>query len=161
MNEEHKEKDKDELEIFSDDGKNPKLPSISKEKYNENSSLKSEGTEDAISGKSVKTVIIKEDSDIEYPNYVLDFSNVESINVIQKSALKSLISDRGDTAIYLYKKDAIVKIGSGIGEILSTLINIINQSTMNGEISVYKDVIPGKEIEEIKGKDITKLRMRI
>lgn len=161
MEKQHNKDEVDKIDIFSDDGKAPEMPSINKEQSGEESTLKSEGTEDAISGVSVKTVLIKEDSDIEYPNYILDFSNVGSVNVIQKSALKSLISEDGDTSIYLYNKDAIVKIGSGIGETLSTLINIINQSTMNGEVAVYKDVIPGEEIEEIHGKDITKLRMRI
>ena len=54
-----------------------------REKLSEQSILMSEGVEDAIEGQTVKSMLLKENENIDLPNFVLDLSNLDGINKLQ------------------------------------------------------------------------------
>lgn len=115
-----------------------------------------------IMGEKVKTILIKEDVDIYPNNYVLDFSDIASINAIQKDVIKSLVSVDGDIKLYLYKKDTgLTSFGMGSKFKLETMIPLVKQYVFSDEIKVYKDFQVGEKIQEVVSRDITKLRMNL
>jgi hypothetical protein len=117
---------------------------------------------DTIMGEKVKTVLINEETEIYPYNYVLDFSEVDSINAIQKDALKALVTRDGDIKLYLYKKNTgLTSFGMGSKYQLESLMPLIKQYVFADAIKVYKNFNPNGVNHEVKSRDITKLRMNL
>lgn len=111
--------------------------------------------------KAVSSIVIKEEQIVEYPNYIIDYSKSENTTVFQRKAIKSLINENGDIAIYLYKDDRLVKVGYGeSGKIEQTIAHFRNY-VADSEVKVYKDFEVGKELVEVRSRDITKLRLNL
>lgn len=150
------------IKLFSTDQSDVVMPHINTEISEDSSKLISKSIDGAILGDKVKTLIIKEDTEIAPYNYVFDFSNVESINIIQKSSLKSLISKYGDVQLYLYNsKNGLTAFGMGDKFLLERLVPLIREHIFNNEIKVYKNFKVGNPLEEVNSKDITKMRLNL
>ena len=150
------------LKLFNTDPDAIAMPHISSEVSEDSSKLISESINDAILGDQVKTLIIPEDTEIAPYNYIFDFSDLSSINVIQKSSLKSLISRYGDIQLYIYNKTkGLTAFGMGDKYSLERLVHLLREFVFNNEIKVYKNFRVGETPEEVDHKDITKMRLNL
>ena len=134
------------------------IPSI---EQSDSEKLKSEGIGDAISGDVVKSMIIPEDTDIILPNYVIDFSNIKEVFEIQIVALGAMLNENGDTALYIYNKGEMQRLGMAFGEVLNRVLVSSADNLFNGECILYKNVKVGEKAKVVKSNDITKLRLSI
>lgn len=149
------------IKLFNNDSSQVTLPQVSEQKVAEQSSLKSQSIESAISGTKVKTIILPEEAVIDEHNFIFDFSEMETISVFQREAIKSLISTDGDTSLYLYKKNSLVKIGCGDKYTLERMIPIVRAHVFDNGIRVFKDFGDSKPVQEVEGRDITQLRLNL
>lgn len=149
------------LKLFNSNTDEIVLPNVSPETVEEQKQLMSQSIEKEIGGKQVKKIILPEDSVIEHSNFLFDFSEVESISIFQKEAIKGLISKNGDTALYLYKPSSLVRFGWGDRYTLERLVPILREQVFGNEIRVFKDFQEGQPIIEVSKKDITKLRINL
>lgn len=150
------------IKLFNTDQNAVAMPHISTEVDEDTTSLMSDTLEGAILGDKVKTLIIPEDTEIAPYNYIFDFSNLQSINVIQKSSLKSLISRYGDVQLYIYNKTkGLTAFGMGDKYSLERLVPLLREYVFNNEIKVYKNFRVGERPEEVDHKDITKMRLNL
>jgi hypothetical protein len=150
------------IKLFSVDENDIALPSIDSTVTETESKLISESIDGAILGEKIKTLILKEDTEIAPYNYIFDFTTLESINVMQKQSLKSLVSKYGDVQLYLYnKKNGLIAFGMGDKYSLERLVPLIRLHVFNNEIKVYKDFKVGEPVQEVNSKDITKMRLNL
>ncbi len=150
------------IKLFNTDPDAIAMPHISNEMVEDSSKLISESINEAILGDQVKTLIIPEDTEIAPYNYIFDFSDLSSINVIQKSSLKSLISKYGDIQLYIYNKTkGLTAFGMGDKYSLERLVPLLREFVFNNEIKVYKNFRVGETPEEVDHKDITKMRLNL
>lgn len=150
------------IKLFDVDKNDVVLPTIEKDATQESTELISEEIDGAILGDKVKTLIIPEDTDIAPYNYVFDFTNLQSINVVQKSSLKALISLYGDIQLYLYNdKNGLTAFGMGDKYSLERTVPLIKRFVFNDEIKIYKNFRVGEKLEEVVSKDITKMRLNL
>ena len=115
--------------------------------------------EKAIRGEVVKKVIIPEDTLIFQPNYVIDFSTVDTLYEFQMEALDSFISSDGDVALYAFTKGGLTKLGTGISDLLDRVLTISVAKIFNGKCPIYKDFQIGKPLKQVSDKDITSMRI--
>lgn len=150
------------IKLFNADQNSVVLPTISVEATNTENSLISESIDGAILGDKVKTLIIPEDLEISTHNYIFDFTDLATVNVLQKLSLKSLISKYGDVQLYLYnKKTGLTAFGMGDKYSLERLVPLIKEHVFNNEIKIYKNFVIGNKLEEVVSKDITKMRLNL
>jgi hypothetical protein len=150
------------IKLFSVDENDIALPSIDNNVAESESKLISESIDGAILGEKIKTLILKEDTEIAPYNYIFDFTTLESINVMQKQSLKSLVSKYGDVQLYLYnKKNGLIAFGMGDKYSLERLVPLIRLHVFNNEIKVYKNFKVGEPVQEVNSKDITKMRLNL
>lgn len=149
------------IKLFKSDSKEVSLPSIGEEVVEQQKSIMSQSIEGAISGEKVKTLILPEEAMIDKSNIVFDFSEMETISIFQKEALKGLVCKDGDTSLYLYKKNTLVKIGTGHRHLLERLIPLIREQVFGDTVRVFKDFEVGKPVIEMNKKDITQLRLNL
>lgn len=150
------------IKLFNTDGTNVSMPKINNDDITKESELVSESIDGAILGDKVKTLIVPEDTEIAPFNYIFDFTDLQSITVIQKSSLKSLISLYGDVQLYIYNKQkGLTAFGMGDRYSLERIVPIIREYVFNNEIKVYKNFRIGEKPEEVDRKDITKMRLNL
>lgn len=150
------------IKLFNTDQNAIVMPHISTEVSEDKANLMSDTLDGAILGDKVKTLIIPEDTEIAPYNYIFDFSDLQSINVIQKSSLKSLISRYGDVQLYIYNKTrGLTAFGMGDKYSLERLVPLLREYVFNNEIKVYKNFMVGERPEEVEHKDITKMRLNL
>lgn len=150
------------IKLFNDSSDEVKLPSVTAEQLQEQQKLRSADITDAISGSTIKTLLLPEETRISDRNFVFDFSDTDKISVFQKEALKSLVTaNDGDTSLYLYRKNGLVEFGKGVRHCLERLIPLMRACVFNNEIRVYKDFCVGKPVQEMESRDITKLRLNL
>lgn len=150
------------IKLFNTDHNAVVMPHISTEVSEDTANLMSDTLEKAILGDKVQTLIIPEDTEIAPYNYIFDFSDLQSINVIQKSSLKSLISRYGDVQLYIYNKTkGLTAFGMGDKYSLERLVPLLREYVFNNEIKVYKNFKVGERPEEVDHKDITKMRLNL
>ena len=149
--------DKTSIELFGTDANSVVIPSIEKA----NTELYSESISEVLLAPKVDVISVPKDSKVNQNNFIFDFSNLDSISVMQKEVLKSLVSQDGNIELYLYRKNGLVSFGLGEKYYLERVIPLVKQWIFGDEIKVYKDFIPGKQIFEVTGRDFTKLRLNI
>ena len=135
------------------------IPSMSQAKSNLN--LISKGTEEALKGEYVKSVLIPESFNIILPNYVIDFTKITKVYQHQLQSLSSILVEDGDTAIYIYMKDGLKKLGMGSGERLDRMLVAGITSIFNNQCKVFRDVDRGKKLIEVTLNDISGARLNI
>ena len=162
------------IDLFANDGKAPVIPTVGpkvklrdgEDEYNQHSvshgaSLISVGVEEAISGEMVKSVIIPETLDIGLPNYVLDFRGARNVRDHCLNALEGMLTDDGDTHIYIWLDKSLSRVGMGIGSSLDRILAPGMQSMFGGMCRIYQDAETGKPVREIKQQDPSKIRLRL
>ena len=151
-----------DIKLFKEDKNEVAMPSIDTEMTSEQAELISESIDKAIGGEQVKVVILKEVDEIAEDNYIFDFTELASINVIQKEALKSLVTNNGNVQLYLYKKGSgLTSFGSGDRYNLEMMIPLVRNYVFNSEIKIYKNYKVGEPAKEVISKDITKMRLHL
>lgn len=150
-----------ELKIFNDDSSKVSMPSISSDELNEQNKLKSHSIDSAISGTTVKKLIVPEESNIEDKNFIFDFTDIDSISVFQMDAIKSFIDSDGDVALYLYNKNGMVKFGYGDKFKLERIIPLVKFNVFDNKLKVYKNYHKGDIPVQLESTDITKLRLNL
>ena len=151
------------IKLFKNDNGSVALPSVSTDDLDKQQALKSQKITEVLAKEMVKTLLLPEDKTIADENYIFDFSEVESISVFKKEALKSLISksDTADISLYLYRKNGLVQFGKGDRYYLERIIPIMLNNIFGDEIKVYKNFKQGEPLVEVKERDITKLRLNL
>ena len=151
-----------DIKLFKEDKNEVAMPSINIEMTSEQKELISDDVSKAISGEQVKIVILKEVNEIAEDNYIFDFTELASINVIQKEALKSLVSNNGNVQLYLYKKGSGLS-SFGVGERynLEMMVPLVRNYVFNSDIKIYKNYRVGEPAKEVISKDITKMRLHL
>lgn len=150
------------IKLFNADQNKIEMPSINQDLSDEQAKLISDDIQKAISGEQVKIIIVQEDIEISPLNYIFDFTDLSAINVIQKEALKALISKTGDIQLYLYKKQSgLIAFGMGNKYDLERMVPLIKHNVFNDEIKIYKNFKIGSTPEEVVSKDITKMRLNL
>ena len=159
--------------LFADDGKSAVIPDIESAQsesnneihnihnQNKGTNLISSGVVDALKGEFVKSILIPEDFDLTQPNYILDFRKVEKLRKHQIQALASILVDDGDTAIYVYLKNGLEKLGMGLSYRLDRVLLAGVKSIFGEECLVYQDVDKDKPLRELKQHSIKDIRLRI
>lgn len=139
------------------------MPSnLSEEQEKEQKRLLSDDiTKSVLKGSEVKIVVLPEESSIQTPNYVLDFSECNEITIFQKEALMNLISKDGDTALYLYNKKALTRFGYGLSYKLENIMPLTKKYIFGGDIKIYRDLRKNEPVDEVTIRDITKLRLNL
>lgn len=156
--------DKTSINIFGNNSDtNAIMPTINSEISSEQSELISDKNQvyDNIMHDTVVRISLPKEAKIADKNFIFDFSNMESISVFQKEALKSLVAPEGNVSLYLYKKDTITKFGEGEQFNLERMIPLLRHYVFTDDIRIYKDYAEGKALEEIEARDITKLRLNL
>lgn len=124
--------------------------------------LKSKGVEEAISGERVKSVIIKENDDVEIPNFTIDISENNYVMDIQTLALDSILRENGDTALYILdEKLGLIKIGYGDRLMLNKVLPRIIYNVFGPEYKIYADFQIGKQAKLFNQANILTKRMNI
>lgn len=151
-----------DIKLFKEDRNEVAMPSINIEMTSEQKELISDDVSKAISGEQVKIVILKEVNEIAEDNYIFDFTELASINVIQKEALKSLVSNNGNVQLYLYKKGSgLTSFGVGERYNLEMMVPLVRNYVFNSDIKIYKNYRVGEPAKEVISKDITKMRLHL
>lgn len=117
--------------------------------------------DNAIYGKEVKVIVLPEEATIEYPNYVIDLTDLSEITVFQKAALQNLLNKNGDTAIYFYLGKKFTRVGYGMAYKLENLLALTKKHIFGDDIKIYRNLEKNKPVDEVKSRDITKLRLNL
>lgn len=146
------------LKLFNDDSPEIMMPSANIES---NKGLQEGALKDAIDGEVVQRLVLPKSSIIDRENFVFDFSNVDTITIFQKEALKSLIKSEGTVSLYLYRPNGMVKIGKGEKYSLERMVPLVKRYIFNDEINVYKNYIAGMPAKKVVSGDITQMRLNL
>ena len=163
---------KEQFNLFDTDADKPIIPLFDqgiddgvitsdelRKQLNGTESLKSVGLERAISGDTVKSVMIPEDVNILIPNYVIDISKVKEVQDCQSYGIDALVSSDGDTVLYYYTKEGLARIGYGKSRTLDRILAIVVRRLFGSECKVYKDLEVGKPLKLVSRGDATTLRL--
>lgn len=147
------------IQLFSSDTNDVALPTM---ELQDNTELISDDIGDAILDETIKVLRIPEETYIPEVNYVLDLSELDFITISQRSAIKAMLSSNGDVPMYFYTSTGLTYFGSGDKYKLDMIIPCIKQDIfIEGNLHIYKDVKPGKPLQEVVGRDITKWRLNL
>lgn len=121
----------------------------------------SKGIEKALSGETVKSVLIPEDISIVQPNYVIDLSKLTEIDPIQAMALDAILNEDGDMAVYIYTPGELEKIGMGYSWMLNRIIVSAIGNVFDNKCLIYRNYAVDRELEIVDSKNIVHLRLSI
>jgi len=151
-----------EIEVFEGiDDSEMEIPKQEDNKDNIANKLMTVGIEEALVGDEVKSVLIPDDKSVIKPNYVINISNIKTVEHAQITALDSLLHVDGNVAIYLYMNNKMQKVGMAYSNIVDRLIVVAVNNIFNNDCEIYKDVEVGKKVKMINSKDISYLRLSI
>lgn len=160
------------IKLFNDDSTEIAMPSVDIPK---DESFVADQLGDALEGEQVQKVLLPFSNVLEASNYVLDFTDISTITVFQKEALKGLLYkkhkktlkelDSEDSSednvelitIYMYRKAKdTVELGKGEKFHLEKAIPLLKKYVFSDEIKVYKNYNPGsREAIVITEKNIS------
>lgn len=149
------------IKLFNDDSTEIAMPSVDIPK---DESFVADQLGDALEGEQVQKVLLPFSNVLEASNYVLDFTDISTITVFQKEALKGLLYkkhkktlkelDSEDSSednvelitIYMYRKAKdTVELGKGEKFHLEKAIPLLKKYVFSDEIKVYKNYNPGSQ----------------
>lgn len=123
--------------------------------------LISEGLDRAISGDTVRKMMIAEDTNIAIPNYVIDFTNIDEMFEFQMEAMDALLHPDGEVTIYAYTRTGLAKLGRGLSSILDRILPLAISNLFADKCKIYKDFNIGEIPKVVSDKDITTMRLSI
>lgn len=146
--------------LFNTDDNDVVMPSS--DRIEDTSGLMSSDISPILTGNKVSRLLVPVDSSVDYPNYVIDLSDIKSITSFQKESLRSLCSELGDCSLYLYAANKLKKIGTGNKDSLEILLPIVRSDCFGSNIRIYRNFkLSDDELDEIKGMDVTRLSLNI
>lgn len=94
-----------------------------------------------IEKKHISTVVTKETSDIKYPSFLVDFSELDSIMPCVMSALRGLLrkDGTGDTTLYVKIQSGILEIGNAKANDLYRLLELYISTLFGDKCKVYRN----------------------
>lgn len=147
-----------QLKIFSDDS--IVLPGESGTDI-DTKELMQGNIEESITGEVVENVNIPKENQIDLPNYVIDLSEIDELELVQIHALDCVLDAEGDVTVYAYLKGSMVKLGMGHREKLDRLLVLIIKHIYENKALLYKDFEIGKPVKVVSDKSITHLRLSL
>ena len=160
------------INLFDSDASEPLIPSLKeidgvssdevKRQLSIESNLISSGIDKAISGDTVKSMLLAEESGVMQPNYVVDFTDVSEVHNFQLEGLDALLNPDGDTWVYVYTKNGgLNKLGRGKSEVLDRILTIAVANLFDSKCKIYKDFQIGKQLNIVSEKDITTMKLSL
>lgn len=153
--------EKSKVNLFDAPSDQLVMPGSSPQDLAKQAELTKSEIDNAIYGKEVKVIVLPEETSVEYPNYVIDLTNLSEITVFQKAALQNLLSKHGDTAIYFYLGKKFTRVGYGMAYKLENLLSLTKKHIFGDEIKIYRNLEKGKPVDEVVSRDVTKLRLNL
>ena len=132
------------------------LPSLEGE---QNQELLSMGIEEAIQKDGLDTVLLKEENTIHVPSYLIDMTNVGDIMPASLEAIQTMLSEDGDTAIYMKNGNMVGIIGFGQSQELYSMLDTYINNVYSGRCQIYKN--SGKGFKKIKPMDVDNITLDI
>ncbi len=153
----------EESSVFSKENMDFTMPTISNEELqNQDKLISDDISKAALENSDVKIVIIPEDSGIRVPNYVIDLSSWQELTAFHIQALSNLSSINGDIPIYLYTEGkSLFRLGYGSFYKIESMLIRLKKYVFSDDIRIYKDLVSGQPVNELMGRDITKLRLSL
>lgn len=115
-------------------------------------------------GERVRKVIMSEENGIKLPNYVIDISELIDKKTLdfKMQALSSVCSgEDGDATIYIFTGKTMTRVGSGYISVLETTLPILSDCFGSG-VRIYRNLKEDSNgLDEVKGRDITKMKLNI
>lgn len=165
------------IKLFNDDSTEIAMPSVDIPK---DESFVANQLGDAIEGKQVQKVLLPFSNVLEEVNYVLDFTDISTITVFQKEALKGLlykkhkktlkeITEKTDTedeveliTVYMHRKGKdTVELGKGEKFHLERAVPLLKKYVFGDEIKVYKDYNSGTQKAKIITENTISYRLNL
>ena len=111
-----------------------------------------------ISKDTVPKVLIADGAKLKYPCYVLDYNEVEKVGTYEMGAMDSLMDRAEEVHVYIKTKDKLHWVGSASKEHIETSIGSFKTHVADEKCRIYH-IESSKDIEEVKGVDLTKIRL--
>lgn len=132
------------------------IPSV---KSRQNEDLISVGIEEAIQRDSIDTVLLKEETEIHIPSYLLDMTGVGDIMPASLQALQTMLTAEGDTAVYMKNGTMIGTIGYGESQELYNRLETYISNVYSNKCKLYKN--KGKGFKEIRPMDVDNIELEL
>lgn len=91
-----------------------------------------------IADKTVKEVVLPEDSEVKIPSYLVDLRNVSALHRMAIDSIKSLVRNRAtevyEIPVYMYVKDKVVLIGYGKAHTLYSTLRSMCELQFNANV---------------------------
>lgn len=134
------------------------MPGDSDKDYSE---LISEDIVDNISRKQVSTVLIKEQSEMQIPSYLIDLSKVQTVLECSLIAITSMLNKEfnGDISVYIKTKQGVFGLGKGDSVKLSRYLTVFLKATFGDDVGVYKNI--GNGFKRINVNDVSNVLLEL
>lgn len=111
-----------------------------------------------ISKDTIPKVLIADGAKLKYPCYILDYNEVEKVGTYEMGAMDSLMNRTDEVQIYIKTKGKVHWVGMSSREHIETSIGSFKTHVADEKCKIYH-MDSSKDIEEIKGVDLTKIRL--
>ena len=148
---ENKEVDIQENNIIEEEVVVPSLDNTEAE------NLLSVGIEEAIQKEGIDTVLLKEETEVHVPSYLMDMTSVGSIMPASLQALQTMLTENGDTAVYMKNGDMIGIIGYGDSQELYNRLDTYVNNVYSNKCKLYKN--KGDGFKEVKPMDVDNIEL--
>ena len=140
---------KDKTEEIKDKTEEIKLPTLGVGNKEE---LISTDISEELKKGTVGTVLLKEESSVFTPSYLLDMTDVGDIMPSTLDAIQTMIYKEGDTAVYMKNGEHIGIIGYGDGHELYSMLETFVSNVYSGRCKIYKN--NGDSFRRLKNTDV-------
>jgi len=114
------------------------MPGQSNSGTDDTSELISNEIQDVIKSKKVKTYIVREESEVETPSYLFDFSKLSLVLPCTILSMGNMVGDDGDTSVYILNSNKdIVHIGKGDREVLYRTLEVYVKNLFKQDVTIY------------------------
>lgn len=121
-------------------------------------SLKGSDIKEALNGEIIKPVLVREESDVVAPSYMLDMSDVPSVTEDSLKAIKGMLRG-GDTAVYIRNNNVMALIGYGDSIVLYSVLTGLVKHLYSGMCKVYFN--NGSGFKAVREMDVHGVRLKL
>lgn len=150
-------KEASNLNLF-DDSEGIVLPCNNAETGSTGNVLESMGITEAISGTTVKSMLIPEVDNVIIPCYLIDLRNTKATRSTTLG-LTALLREDGDTAIYIQNPVKIIKLGMGNESVLYNVMSTAIHHMFSGKAKLYKNT--GSGFNPVDDSDVSNVILRL
>ena len=113
--------------------------------------------EDVLTGETIKNVLLKKESSLLVPYYLLDLREAKEITGSFIDALKSFIVDEGDTNFYIQTEEKVLSRGKINRTKDYLLFKTVLDSLLGDKFKLYLDI--GNGLERVFTEDVRSVRL--